>query len=87
MYCIYRSPFWKSTTDVGTKNPWQHAVAPIPVTSRCGLLELACSIALYVLHVLGYSNISSCNLGMKSHLPGQSQLRFGGGTYTDPDWP
>jgi hypothetical protein len=28
------SPFWKSTTDVGTKNPWQHAVAPMPVTSR-----------------------------------------------------
>ena len=54
MYCTYRSPFWKSTTDVGTKNPWQHAVAPIPVTSRCGLLEFACSIALYVLHVLGY---------------------------------
>lgn len=52
IYCAYLSPFWKSTTDVGTKNPWQHAVAPIPVTSRCGRLELACSMALQVLHVL-----------------------------------
>jgi hypothetical protein len=42
----YRSPFWKSTTEVGTKNPWQQAVAPMPVTSRCARLELACSIAL-----------------------------------------
>ena len=52
--CANLSPFWKSTTDVGMKNPWQHAVAPMPVTSRCGRLEFACSIALYVLHVLGY---------------------------------
>ena len=48
------SPFWKSTTEVGTKKPWQQVVAPMPVTSRCGLLKLACSMALYVLHVLGY---------------------------------
>ena len=47
------SPFWKSTTEVGTKKPWQQAVAPMPVTSRCVRLEFACSIALYVLHVLG----------------------------------
>jgi hypothetical protein len=30
----------------GMKNPWQQAVAPIPVTSRCALLEFACSMAL-----------------------------------------
>jgi hypothetical protein len=53
----YLSPFWKSTTEVGTKNLWQQAVAPMPVTSRCAWLELACSIALYVLHVLGYQNV------------------------------
>ncbi len=41
----YFSPFWKSTTEVGTKKPWQHAVAPMPVISRCALLEFACSIA------------------------------------------
>lgn len=54
----YLSPFWKSTTEVGTKNPWQHAVAPIPVTSRCARLELACSMALYVLHVLDCWNVN-----------------------------
>jgi len=52
------SPFWKSTTEFGTKNSWQHAVALMPVTSRCGLLELACSMALYVLHVLPYFMLS-----------------------------
>jgi hypothetical protein len=46
IYWTHLSPFWKSTTDVGTKKPWQQAVAPIPVTSRCALLEFACSIAL-----------------------------------------
>ena len=52
------SPFWKSTTEVGTKNPWQQAVAPMPVTSRCGRLEFASSMALYVLQVLGYKEMS-----------------------------
>ena len=52
------SPFWKSTTEVGTKNPWQQAVAPMPVTSRCGRLEFASSMALYVLQVLGYEGVS-----------------------------
>ena len=56
--CIWThlSPFWKSTTEAGTKKPWQQAVAPMPVTSRWCLLEFVCSIALYVLHVLGYSH-------------------------------
>ena len=30
----------------------------MPVTSRCGLLEFANSIALYVLQVLGYEDMS-----------------------------
>jgi len=42
----YFSPFWKSTTEARTKKPWQQAVAPMPVTSRCALLEFACSMAL-----------------------------------------
>jgi hypothetical protein len=46
MDCTNLSPFWKSTTDVGTKNPWLQAVAPIPVTSRCGRHEFAFSMAL-----------------------------------------
>ena len=54
----YLSPFWKSTTEVGTKNPWQQAVAPIPVTSKCGWLEFANSMALYVLQILGYGCVS-----------------------------
>ena len=58
MECTYFSPFWKSTTVAGMKNPWQQAVAPMPVTSRCGLLEFACSMALYVLHVLGYETVN-----------------------------
>ena len=57
MNCTHLSPFWKSTTDVGTKNPWQQAVAPMPVTSRCDRRELACSIARYVLQVLHYQAV------------------------------
>jgi hypothetical protein len=30
----------------------------MPVTSKCGRLELANSMALYVLHVLGYEDMS-----------------------------
>ena len=33
------SLFWESTTEVGTKKPWQQVVAPMPVTWRCGLLS------------------------------------------------
>ena len=54
----YLSPFWKSTTEVGTKNPWQQAVAPMPVTSKCDQLEFANSMALCVLQVLGYGHMS-----------------------------
>ena len=39
----------------------------MPVTSRCGLLELACSMALYVLQVLGYSHISHEAFVMTQH--------------------
>jgi hypothetical protein len=65
------SPFWKSTTEVGMKNPWQQAVAPMPVTSRCGRLEFACSIALYVLHVFGYKTVSHEDLMRMINIPGR----------------
>jgi hypothetical protein len=87
---IYRtdlSPFWKSTTEEGKKKPWQQAVAPMPVMSRCGRLELACSMALYVLHVLGYETVSSSHRIMIYNIPGYFPFHSSDELYTIQDWP
>jgi hypothetical protein len=59
----------------------------MPVTSRCALLEFACSIALYVLHVLGCGAIIQENLMGRYYIPGQLPFHFGDELYKCPDWP
>ena len=48
---LYRSPFWKSTTQFGTKHPCrEQAHAPIPVASRLLAWAFAWLIALWFEH-------------------------------------
>jgi hypothetical protein len=69
------------------KNPWQQAVAPIPVTSRCALLEFVCSMALYVLHVLLCQDISWECLLINGDIPDPFPILSGDEHYTNLDWP
>ena len=57
---LYRSPFWKSTTQCGTNAPClAHAHAPLPVESKCFWWRLPLFCALWLLHLDFLAHVNS----------------------------